>query len=52
MELLSTQIRLRRLFSDVKQKATELVNGANPSCAKDRDEDTLVQLLGSDNPGR
>ena len=41
-----------RLFSNVKEKAAELVNGSNPSCAKDRYEDTLVQLLGPDNPGR
>ncbi|KAL0689308.1 hypothetical protein Bca4012_088986 [Brassica carinata] len=34
------------------EKAAELVNGSNPSCAKDRYEDTLVQLLGPDNPGR
>ena len=36
----------------MKEKAAELVNGANPSCAKERDEDTLVQQLGPDNHGR
>ena len=39
-------------MSDVQQKAAELGSGANPSSAKNQDEDTLVKLLGPDNPGR
>ena len=38
---------------NIQQKAAELVNGgANQSTGKNEDEDTLVQLLGPDNPGR
>ena len=34
-----------------QQKAGEIVNGANQT-AKNQDEETLIQVLGPDNPGR
>ena len=38
---------------NIQQKTAELVNGgANQSTGKNEDEDTLVQLLDPDNPGR
>ena len=41
------------MFLNIQQKTAELVNGgANQSTGKNEDEDTLVQLLGPDNPGR
>ena len=49
---ISNAFHINRLLSDVQQKAAELGSGANPSSAKNQDEDTLVKLLGPDNPGR
>lgn len=37
--------------SDVQRKAAELVEGANQLSGTNEHEDTLIQLLGHDNPG-
>ena len=48
---ISNAFHVNRLLSDVQKKAAELGSGANPSSAKNQDEDTLVKQLGPDNPG-